>query len=74
MAEAFDGFEERVDRAITDLEDALLGISDDDIRDALRRKGYETLEESQFRNFKDQLKDTLLDRLIEQGRQNDNEG
>ncbi|XP_018496519.1 uncharacterized protein LOC108864790 [Galendromus occidentalis] len=69
MAEAFNGFEARVDRAITDLEDALLGITDEDIREVLRLKNFELLDETRFREFKDQVKDTLLDRLIENGRQ-----
>lgn len=68
MAESEDpllGFEGRLQRVISDLEDALWGISDEDIRVELSSKGYTDLNEAGFCSFKDQLKKAALHKAVE---------
>lgn len=62
------GFEERLQKAISDLEDALLGISDEEIRQELNSKGYVNLNNDLFHSFKGHLKQASLHQLIERNR------
>lgn len=53
---SFVSFEDQLEKVIADLEDALWGVSDEEIRADLEEKGYNTFDGDEFRAFKDSLK------------------